>query len=177
MHAAPDSGVHVAPDSRVHAAPDSRVHAAPASAAAMATGHAVAAPVGPGRAPRPAPAVEHAPAARCSSGTDRTPGVRRVGRYARGPGDAVTDVARTYADLPVLIDVLANDVNPDGLRIVDVTTPKHGTTTVCDGLVRYAPAPRYRGRDAFNYAVVLEDGRTARASVTVMVLERDRSTP
>ena len=177
MHAAPDSRVHAAPDSRVHVALDNRVHAAAASAAAMATGHAVAAPVGPGRAPRPTPAVEHAPAARCSSGTDRTPGVRRVGRYARGPGDAVTDVARTYADLPVLIDVLANDVNPDGLRIVDVTTPKHGTTTICDGLVRYAPAPRYRGRDAFNYAVVLEDGRTARASVTVMVLERDRSTP
>ena len=42
---------------------------------------------------------------------------------------------------------------------------------VCDGLVRYAPAPRHRGRDTFNYAVVLDDGRTARATVTVTVLE------
>ena len=83
----------------------------------------------------------------------------------------MTDVARTYADLPVLIDVLANDVNADGLRIVDVTTPKHGTATVCSGLVRYAPAPRHRGPDTFNYAVVLDDGRTARAAVTVMVLD------
>ena len=177
VHAAPESRVPAAAESRVHAAPTGRVRAAPASNVAMATGHAVAAPVDPGRAPRPAPEVERAPAARCSSGTDRPPGFRRVGRYARGPGAAVTDVARTYADLPVLIDVLVNDVNPDGLRIVDVTTPKHGTTTVCDGMVRYAPAPRYRGRDTFNYAVVLEDGRTARANVTVMVLERDRSTP
>ena len=146
---------------------------------AMAIGHAAAAPVRPGRASRPAPPVEHgdAAAARCGPVTDRAPGVRRGGRHARVPSAAVTDVARTYADLPVLIDVLANDVNADGLRIVDVTTPKHGTTMVCDGMVRYAPAPRHLGRDTFNYAVVLDDGRTARARVTVMVLVRDRAMP
>ena len=93
------------------------------------------------------------------------------------PGAAVTDMARTYADLPVLIDVLANDVNADGLRTVDVTTPKRGTTMVCDGLVRYAPAPHHRGCDTFNYAVVLDDGRTARARVTVMVPEWGRGAP
>ena len=185
--AAPEGRVHVAPESRVHAAAESRAHAAPtggapaapASTVTMATGHAVAAPVGPSPASRPTSAVEHgdATAVQCGPGADRAPGVRRAGRHAREPGAAVTDVARTYADLPVLIDVLANDVNADGLRIVDVTTPRHGTATVCDGLVRYAPAPRHRGRDTFNYAVVLDDGRTARARVTVMVLERDRATP
>ena len=83
---------------------------------------------------------------------------------------AVADAARTYTDLPVLIDVLANDADLDGARIVAVTAPAHGTTTVADGMVRYAPAEGHRGRDTFTYTVVLDSGQTARATVTVMVV-------
>ena len=36
-----------------------------------------------------------------------------------------------------------------------------------NGTVHHAPAPGYRGRDAFNHAVVIDDGRTAQATVTV----------
>ena len=82
----------------------------------------------------------------------------------------LADAARTYAGVPVLIDVLENDADIVGMRIVDVTAPAHGTTTVTHGVVRYAPALGHSGRDTFTYTVVGEDGRTARASVTVMVV-------
>ena len=90
-------------------------------------------------------------------------------RSAAAPRTAVADAARTYRDLPVLVDVLSNDANLEGLRIVAVTAPAHGTTTVAGGMVRYAPAPGHRGRDTFTYTVVSDGGRTARATVTVMV--------
>ena len=90
-------------------------------------------------------------------------------RSTAAPGTAVADAARTYRDLPVLVDVLSNDANLEGLRIVAVTAPAHGTTTVADGMVRYAPAPGHRGRDTFTYTVVSDGGRMARATVTVMV--------
>ena len=86
-----------------------------------------------------------------------------------GRRTARADAARTYAGVPVLVDVLSNDANLEGLRIVAVTAPAHGTTTVADGMVRYAPAPGHRGRDTFTYTVVSAGGRTARATVTVMV--------
>ena len=75
---------------------------------------------------------------------------------------AVADTARTHADLPVLTDVLANDAGLDGVHIVAVTAPAHGTTTVVDGMVRYVPTAGRRGRDTFNYTVVLDGGQTAR---------------
>ena len=85
------------------------------------------------------------------------------------PRTALADTARTYMDVPVLIDVQGNDAARSGLRIVAVTPPAHGTATVTDGMVRYAPAGGYRGRDAFIYTVVGDDGRMARATVTVIV--------
>ena len=85
---------------------------------------------------------------------------------------AVDDAAETEEDQPVVIDVLANDRDPDGdrLRVVAVASPVHGTTTVAGGGVRYEPAPAYSGTDAFNYTVADAGGLTARAMVTVEVL-------
>ena len=58
------------------------------------------------------------------------------------PPEAEDDAAETQEDEPVVVDVLANDRDPDGdrLRVVDVTTPAHGSATVAPGGVRYAPA-------------------------------------
>ena len=65
------------------------------------------------------------------------------------PPEAVDDDAETLEDVPALIDVLANDSDPDGdtLRVVSATGPAHGTATVRPGGVRYAPAPNYHGPD------------------------------
>ena len=61
------------------------------------------------------------------------------------PPEALDDEAETLEDEPVLVDVLANDTDVDGdrLRVVAVTVPAHGTTTVVSGRVRYAPALNY----------------------------------
>ena len=93
-----------------------------------------------------------------------------AGRADSGRRVALADTARTYAGVPVLIDVLENDADIGGMRIVAVTAGAHGTTTVTNGMVRYTPAPGHRGRDTFTYTVVGEGGRTARATVSVMVV-------
>ena len=118
-------------------------------------------------AARAAAATRSASAARPAAAAPRGTTARAAGAGRR---TVLADAARTYAGVPVLIDVLENDADIAGMRIVDVTAPAHGTTTVTDGVVRYAPALGHSGRDTFTYTVVGEDGRTARASVTVMVV-------
>ncbi len=85
---------------------------------------------------------------------------------------ALDDAAETPEDLPLVVDVLANDEDPDGdrLQVVAVTAPRHGTTAVAAGGVRYAPAPGYHGPDAFRYTVADAAGLIAEATVTVDVL-------
>ena len=54
---------------------------------------------------------------------------------------AVADQAELPEDVPTVVDVLANDSDPDGdsLRIVAVTAPAHGTATVDEGGVAICP--------------------------------------
>ena len=87
------------------------------------------------------------------------------------PPEAVDDEAETLEDEPVLVDVLANDTDMDGdrLRVVSVTAPAHGTTTVVSGRVRYAPAFDYHGTDRFNYTVSDPGGLMDTATVTLTV--------
>ncbi len=85
---------------------------------------------------------------------------------------AVDDPVETSEDEPLAVDVLANDTDPDGdrLQIVAVAAPRHGTTAVAAGEVRYVPAPDYNGPDSFRYTVADAGGLTAEATVTVEVL-------
>ena len=55
---------------------------------------------------------------------------------------AANDATETPEDQSVVVDVLANDTDPDGdaLQIVAVAAPAHGTAAVVAGGVRYAPA-------------------------------------
>ena len=89
---------------------------------------------------------------------------------------AVDDAAETPEDTPVLIDVLANDSDPDGdrMQILTVTEPSHGTATVVAGEVRYVPTADYHGPDAFSYTAGDGGGLTARATVAVTVLPENR---
>ena len=99
--------------------------------------------------------------------TDETPR-----KQPNRPPAAVDDQAETAEDTPVLIDVTANDTDPDGdpLRVVAVMAPAHGTATVVAGGLRYVPAPDYNGPDRFTYRVADSDGETAAAAVTVAVV-------
>ncbi|MCV7367111.1 tandem-95 repeat protein [Mycolicibacterium duvalii] len=78
------------------------------------------------------------------------------------------DSTTTAEDTPTVIDVLANDTDPDGdtLTISTVGTPSHGTAVVADGKITYTPATDYHGDDTFTYTV--SDG-TATDTATVAV--------
>jgi hypothetical protein len=89
--------------------------------------------------------------------------------------EAADDAASTIADIPVEVDVIANDRDPDGdpLSVVSVTRPSRGAVRVTqDGRVEYTPAKRYAGTDSFAYTI--SDGMdSASAVVTVTVSDND----
>lgn len=89
------------------------------------------------------------------------------------PPDAVDDAASTDEDASVVIDVLANDVDPEGavLTITATTDPDHGTLTINpDGTISYAPDENYHGADSFTYTIADGDGGTDTATVSMTVV-------
>jgi hypothetical protein len=81
------------------------------------------------------------------------------------------DLATTDEDQPVLIAVLANDSDADGvgLTIDSLTAAAHGTVAIAGDSVRYTPAANYHGADGFSYTLRDGKGRTAAASVAVSI--------
>lgn len=84
---------------------------------------------------------------------------------------ANTDSAGTYANTPVLIDVLANDTDADGdpLSVTGLGTAGHGSVQVQNGKVLYTPAADYTGSDTFIYSVSDGAGGSAQGNVNVTV--------
>ena len=101
----------------------------------------------------------------------RTRVVVRVVDAAEEP-EARNDGAETPEDTPTVVDVLANDRDPDGdrLRIASVGAAEHGTTAVVSNGIRYAPDLNWHGTDRFSYTVSDAGGLRATATVTVTVL-------
>ncbi len=89
--------------------------------------------------------------------------------------DAVDDSATTEEDEPVVVTVLANDVDLDGnsLTVQSVTQPAHGTAVINpDGTITYTPELGYSHAtdlDAFSYTVSDGNGGTDTATVSVAV--------
>lgn len=90
---------------------------------------------------------------------------------AGGVPVAANDTATTPRSTPVLIDVLANDRDPENqiLSIGTVSAPGNGTAVVVSGQVRYTPNAGFAGTDTFTYTAVDPDGNSATATVTVTV--------
>lgn len=84
---------------------------------------------------------------------------------------AVPDSAATVEGTPVVIDVLANDSDPDGdaLTLVAVTSASGGTTSLVGNSVRYEPEAGFIGTDSFTYTVRDARGAESTAEVTVTV--------
>jgi VCBS repeat-containing protein len=98
---------------------------------------------------------------------------------------AVADTAATTEDASVLIDVLANDFDPDQtifgnattLSLVSVgATAEGGTATISDGKVRYDPGDAFdflaageTATDSFDYTISDGKGGTWTTSVTVTI--------
>ena len=87
------------------------------------------------------------------------------------PPVAVDDAATTVSGQPVVVNVLANDSDPDGdtLTIIGVTTPASGSVVANGSSVTYTPAAGFVGTDRFTYTI--DDGRggTATAAVTITI--------
>jgi hypothetical protein len=92
---------------------------------------------------------------------------------------AANDTVSTQEDVPVSIDVAANDTDADGISTLDLesifvhTNPVNGTVTIEGaGLVSYTPAAGYAGDDSFTYTIRDKDGlesNEVRVFITVTV--------
>lgn len=83
---------------------------------------------------------------------------------------AQDDNAQTEANLPVAIDVLANDTDVDGdsLTISKVGNGANGTASISGGKVVYTPNQDFTGTDSLTYMV--SDGQlTANGTVNIIV--------
>ncbi len=101
------------------------------------------------------------------------------GPAVNNPPMANADTGSTTVDVPVVITVLDNDIDPDGdaLSILGVSPPANGSVaivsttfgsaTVPNSAVEYSPAPGYVGPDGFTYTVT--DGVNIVAGVQVSV--------
>ena len=93
------------------------------------------------------------------------------------PPVAGNDAATTNANSPVLINVLANDSDPDGTidptSLVIVGAPQHGQLAVdpTTGFLQFTPAFNFIGTDTFTYRVRDNQGALSNvATVTITVL-------
>jgi|GEM_PF-524042 len=77
--------------------------------------------------------------------------------FANDPPTANNDSASTNALVPIVIDVLANDSDPDGdnLTITSVTAPTGGTTRIISNgrSILFTPLPGFAGPMSFQYTV------------------------
>lgn len=85
------------------------------------------------------------------------------------PPVAQPDTATTVENIPVSIDVTANDTDPNGdaVTLESVSVATNGVATISNGSVSYDPATDYTGEDTFTY--VINDGNGAQATGTVTV--------
>ncbi|MHC4252105.1 MAG: Ig-like domain-containing protein, partial [Planctomycetota bacterium] len=87
------------------------------------------------------------------------------------PPTATDDADVTDEDTPLFMDVLANDVNPegDGLTIHSFVDGAHGAVSHDGFALVYTPDAHWHGVDTFTYKVRDDRGGLAEATVTVTV--------
>jgi hypothetical protein len=98
--------------------------------------------------------------------------VVRAGNQPPAPADDRVDI---QPGATVLIDVLANDSDPDGdvLTLVDVAQPSSGRATIVDNKIAYTPAPGYAGSVVLTYTVRDAAANERSARVTVQIPGRN----
>jgi hypothetical protein len=90
------------------------------------------------------------------------------------PPNAENDSVATTEEVGIVINVLANDADPDGnpLEVDSVGPAAHGSTALLPGgTISYTPEPGFIGVDGFSYRVHDGLGGSATATVTVTVTE------
>jgi gliding motility-associated-like protein len=93
--------------------------------------------------------------------------------------EAVIDLATTFKDTPISIDLLENDIvqgvvgNANGLENVEIISfPPNGTVEYDDffGVVSYTPNDGFCGQDTFSYRITDTSGLTSTSLVRVTVV-------
>ena len=84
------------------------------------------------------------------------------------------DVASTSEDTAVVVNVLGNDTDVDGVidpTSVTASPPANGTVSVdpVTGEITYTPNPDFSGGDTFDYQVCDDGGACNTATVTITV--------
>ncbi|MBW8682939.1 Ig-like domain-containing protein [Chitinophaga rhizophila] len=96
---------------------------------------------------------------------------------------AMNDRGETKANMPVTIDVLANDdarnATLDETTVEIIGMPAHGSVKVNEeGTVTYTPDPGYTGDDTFTYQVKNDNGQVSNvATVAVVITATDINVP
>ncbi len=89
------------------------------------------------------------------------------------PPTARTDIGRTRSGVPVVIEAVANDSDPDG-DIIAVESihaqPTGGTAAIESGAVVYTPNATFVGTDRFTYTLVDAGGEIAIGEVLIGVM-------
>jgi choice-of-anchor C domain-containing protein len=90
------------------------------------------------------------------------------------PPVANDDSAMTAFETSILMDVLANDTDPDGdpLAVVLTTGPSHGIARPIGTKIEYIPNPDFVGTDRLQYQASDGRGGTSSATVTISVMSR-----
>ncbi len=92
---------------------------------------------------------------------------------------AVDDAFTIVGDSNWLLDVTANDTDPDAWQsspvLASVTQPSHGTAAIQSGKISYTPNVGYYGEDSFTYTAT--DGEFTSNEATVAITILDPSDP
>ena len=113
----------------------------------------------------------------------KTVAMRRTATLCTGAGADIADTpfnaqpAPQTCYHPVLLNVVANDTDPD--TTIDPankpttpvlgTAPRYGTVAVAGSTIRYTPNLNFRGTDSFSYKVTDNLGATSATAATVRV--------
>ena len=93
-------------------------------------------------------------------------------RPINDPPRTVDDIALTLEDAPTTINVLTNDVDPDGdpLGVDQCSPPLHGRLTINpDQTLTYTPDPNFNGSDTVDCNIIDGQGGSATSRVTFTV--------
>jgi gliding motility-associated-like protein len=92
--------------------------------------------------------------------------------HVNHPPVAIDDYAETVVNIPVMIDILENDYDPDGDNIYPaiIDNPKHGTVTMLeDYTIQYSPGYYYEGYDTLYYKLY-DDGDPVLCDTAMVVI-------
>ncbi len=96
------------------------------------------------------------------------------------------DVVNGFANMPIEINVFANDVNIPANGVLELSSPNHGTVSIYDinttpfiindDVVIYTPTANYTGQDSFEYTICPNNDSTLCETETVTITLTSNST-